>query len=136
MRIWIELANSPHINMFAAMIRDLEREHEVVITCRPLANTVDLLDLHGIKYTVVGIHYGGRLSAKLLGFPIRVMHLRDFLAGRNIDVAISQSSFPAPVAARLLRVRCIYLNDMRSGIFLPSSAPTRSWCRSFSPWKS
>lgn len=111
MRIWIELANSPHINMFAAMIRDLEREHDVVVTCRPLANTVDLLELHGIKYTVVGMHYGGRLSAKLLGFPIRVMRLRGFLARRDIDVAISQSSFPAPMAARLLGVRCVYLND-------------------------
>jgi uncharacterized protein len=111
MRIWLEIANSPHINMFAAMIRDLEREHEVIITCRPLANTVDLLDLHHFKYTVVGTHYGGRLSAKLLGFPIRVMNLRTFLAPRDIEVGISQSSFTAPAAARSLGVRSIYLND-------------------------
>ena len=69
MRIWFDLSNSPHINMFAAMIRDLEREHEVVITCRPLANTIDLLELHGFKYQVVGVHYGGKLMAKLFGFP-------------------------------------------------------------------
>ena len=91
MRIWFELTNSPHINMFAAMIRDLEREHEVVITSRPLANTIDLLDLHGFKHEVVGVHYGGKLSAKLFGFPIRVMQLRQFLAARQIDVAISQA---------------------------------------------
>jgi uncharacterized protein len=97
--------------MFAAMIRDLEREHEVVITCRPLANTIDLLDLHGFKYQVVGLHYGGKLSAKLFGFPIRVMQLRNFLARKKIDVAISQSSFHSPVASRLLGVRCIYMND-------------------------
>ncbi|WIM06128.1 MAG: DUF354 domain-containing protein [Candidatus Nitricoxidivorans perseverans] len=111
MKIWFDLSNSPHINMFAAMIRDLEREHEVVITCRPLANTVDLLDLHGFKYEIVGIHYGGKLSAKLFGFPIRVMQLRKFLAGRKVDVAISQSSFHSPVVSRLLGVRCIYMND-------------------------
>ena len=111
MRIWFELTNSPHINMFAAMIRELEREHEVVITCRPLANTIDLLDLHGFKYEVVGLHYGGKLWAKLFGFPIRVMQLVRFLAGKQIDVAISQSSFHSPVASRLLGVRCIYMND-------------------------
>lgn len=111
MRIWFELTNSPHINMFAAMIRELEREHEVVITCRPLANTIDLLELHGFKYEVVGVHYGEKLSAKLFGFPIRVMQLRSFLAGRRIDVAISQSSFHSPVVSRLLGVRCIYMND-------------------------
>lgn len=93
------------------MIRDLEQDHTVVITCRPLANTIDLLDLHGFKYKVVGIHYGGRLSAKLFGFPVRVIQLRQFLAEQQIDVAISQSSFHSPVVARLLGVRSIYMND-------------------------
>ncbi len=111
MKIWFELTNSPHINMFAAMIRDLEREHEVIITCRPLANTVDLLDLHGFKYEVVGVHYGGKLSAKIFGFPVRVMQLRRYLAGKKIDVGISQSSFHSPVVSRLLGVRSIYMND-------------------------
>lgn len=111
MKIWFELTNSPHINMFAAMIRDLEREHEVIITSRPLANTIELLDLHGFKHEVVGVHYGGKLSAKLFGFPIRVMQLRRFLAARQIDVAISQSSFHSPGVARLLGVRSIYMND-------------------------
>ena len=57
MKIWFDLSNSPHINLFARMIRELEGEgHEVVITCRPLANTIDLLDLHGFRYEVVGVH--------------------------------------------------------------------------------
>jgi predicted glycosyltransferase len=46
MKIWFDLTNSPHINLFADMIRELKKEHEVIITCRPLANTIDLLDLH------------------------------------------------------------------------------------------
>ena len=111
MRIWFDLSNSPHINMFAAMIHDLEREHEVIITCRPLANTIDLLNLHGFTYTVVGVHYGGKLRAKLFGYPVRVMQLRRFLAPKRIDVAISQSSFHSPLVARLLGVRSIYMND-------------------------
>jgi uncharacterized protein len=110
-KIWFDLSNSPHINMFGAMIRDLEKEHDIVITCRPLANTIDLLDLHQFQYTVVGIHYGGKFSKKLLGFPIRVWELKTFLQDQHIDVAISQSSFHSPVASRLLGVRCIYMND-------------------------
>lgn len=112
MRIWFELTNSPHINMFAAMIRELEREgHEVIITCRPLANTIDLLELHGFKYAVVGQHYGGKLSAKLFGFPVRVAQLCRYIRRRKVDVAISQSSFHSPVVARLLGLRSIYMND-------------------------
>lgn len=111
MKIWFELTNSPHINMFAAMIRELQKEHEVLITCRPLANTIDLLELHGFDYEVVGVHYGGKLWAKIFGFPIRVAQLVKYLAGRKVDVAISQSSFHSPVVARLLGVRSIYMND-------------------------
>jgi len=111
-KIWFDLSNSPHINLFVRMIRDLEAEgHEVVITCRPLANTIDLLDLHGLRYEVVGVHYGGNFKMKLLGFPIRVWQLRRYLKSRRIDVAISQSSFHSPVVARLLGVRSIYMND-------------------------
>ena len=75
MKIWFDISNSPHVNLFAAMIRDLMHEHEVIITCRPLANTVDLLDLHKFEYTVVGRHYGGKLFSKLSGYPVRVFQL-------------------------------------------------------------
>ncbi|MFO1217403.1 MAG: DUF354 domain-containing protein [Burkholderiaceae bacterium] len=112
MRIWFDLSNSPHINLFAGMIRELEREgHEVVVTCRPLANTIDLLDLHRIRYEVIGIHYGRNFAMKLFGFPVRVWQLWKFLRSRRVDVAISQSSFHSPLVARLLGVRSIYMND-------------------------
>lgn len=112
MRIWFDLSNSPHINLFARMIRDLESEgNEVVITCRPLANTIDLLDLHGFRYEVVGVHYGASLSRKMLGFPVRVWQLWRYLNDKRIDVAISQSSFHSPLTAWLLGVRSIYMND-------------------------
>ena len=112
MKIWFDLSNSPHINLFAHMIRELEAEgHEPVITCRPLANTIDLLNLHGFRYEVVGEHYGGNLYKKLFGYPIRVTQLRNYLAPQRIDVAISQSSFHSPLVARMLGVRSIYMND-------------------------
>ena len=71
MKIWFDLSNSPHINMFAALIRELQHEHEVIITCRPLANTVDLLDLHKLPYTIVGRHYGKKLSLIHISEPTR-----------------------------------------------------------------
>ena len=111
MRLWFDLTNSPHINMFAALIRELEAQHEIYITCRDLANTVELLDLHGFRYDVVGRHYGGRITAKVCGFPVRVAQLCGYLRGKRIDVAISQSSFHSPVASRFMGVRCIYMND-------------------------
>jgi predicted glycosyltransferase len=110
MRIWLEISNSPHINLFAGIIGELAREHEIVVTARPLANTLQLLELHGIQHTVVGRHYAGR-AAKAYGYPLRVWQLRNFLRHQAIDVALSQSSFHSPVVARLLGVRSIYMND-------------------------
>lgn len=111
MKIWFDLSNSPHINLFRTMIRELQAAHEVVITCRPLANTIDLLKLHGIAHTVVGTHYGKGLVNKMAGYPVRVAQLRRFLAPLKIDVAVSQSSFHSPLVAALLGVRSLYLND-------------------------
>lgn len=111
MKIWIDLTNSPHVNFFASMIRELQRYHDVVITCRSLANTIELLDIHAIPYHIIGKHYGKSIVNKTLGFIIRICQLLVFLCGKNIDVAISHSSFYSPVVAWLLGIRSIYLND-------------------------
>jgi len=111
MKIWIDLTNSPHVNFFAGMIRELQRNHDVLLTCRPLANTVELLELNGFEHYVVGKHYGRSQVKKALGFGMRIFQLYFFLKKRGIDVAISHSSFYSPVVARLLGVRSIYLND-------------------------
>lgn len=112
MKIWFDLSNSPHINMFYDLIRELESEgNEIIITCRPLANTIDLLNQKKLKYTVIGEHYGKNLYRKFFGYPIRVMQLRNFLRKRKPDVAVSQSSFHSPLVAKLLGIPCIYTND-------------------------
>ena len=112
MKIWFDLTNSPHINFFRQMIEELKAEgHEVVITCRPLANTIDLLDLYKMDYTVVGKHYGKSSYKKALGFFVRVWQLRQFLKKKKVDVGISQSSFYSPIAGFLAGVPTIYTND-------------------------
>ena len=112
MKIWFDISNSPHVNMFHDLIRDLENKgHEVIITSRPLANTVELLNQRGLKHTIIGEHYGKKFYKKVFGYPIRVMQLRKFLKKNLPDLAVSQSSFHSPVAAKLIGVPSIYTND-------------------------
>ncbi|HZB13264.1 MAG TPA: DUF354 domain-containing protein [Chryseolinea sp.] len=112
MKIWFDLSNSPHINLFHDLIRDLESSgHEIIITCRPLANTIDLLNQKGLIYTIIGEHYGKNFYKKLFGYPVRVSQLIKFLKGKKVDLAVSQSSFHSPLVARLLRIPSIYTND-------------------------
>ena len=111
MKIWFDLTNSPHVNFFDNLIRELKTEHELIITCRPLANTIDLLQMYGYKYKIIGGHYGQKKIKKALGFIVRVIQLLRFLRNKKADVAISHSSFYSPVVSWVLGIRCIYLND-------------------------
>lgn len=111
MKIWIDLTNSPHVNFFAGMINDLKKEHNIILTCRALANTIELLEIYGFPYHVVGKHYGSNQIKKSFGFLFRVWQLFMFLRRKDIDVAISHSSFYSPLVSRFLGVRSIYLND-------------------------
>lgn len=112
MNIWFDISNSPHINLFYALIAQLEHEgHSVLITSRPLANTIELLDQKGMPHQIVGKHYGKRMLGKLFGYPIRVIQLWQYLRDKKIDLAVSQSSFHSPLTAKLLGVPSIYTND-------------------------
>jgi uncharacterized protein len=116
MKIWFDLSNSPHINLFEKLINELKVDHQVIITCSPLANTIDLLRLYNLDFTVIGKHYGGKFIAKIFGFPIRVFQLYKFLKKQKIDIAISQSSFHSPITSWLLKVPSIYMNDNEHAI--------------------
>lgn len=144
MNIWFDISNSPHVIMWHGIITDLEsRGHKVIITSRPLANTILLLDQYSISHTVVGIHYGKNLFMKIVGFPVRVFQLWRFLKNKNIDLAVSQSSFHSPIVAFLLRVPSIYTNDnehakgnipaflFASSIFIPESMQLNPLSRLF-----
>lgn len=112
MTVWFDISNSPHVNMFYALITQLEQEgHTVIITSRPLANTIALLDQKGMKHQVVGKHYGKNIFGKLFGYPIRVFQLWHYLRSKELDLAVSQSSFHSPLAAKMLGIPSIYTND-------------------------
>ncbi|MFM1755953.1 MAG: hypothetical protein RL621_877 [Bacteroidota bacterium] len=117
MKIWFDISNSPQVLLFKDMMDDLRQQgHEILVTSRPLANTIELLDSEKIPHTIVGKHYGKKLTSKLLGYPIRVYRLFQFLRREKVDLSVSQSSFHAPVVATLLGVKSIYTNDNEHAI--------------------
>jgi predicted glycosyltransferase len=112
MKIWFDISNSPQVHLFKDMLDELRQQgHEILVTSRPLANTIELLDSEKIPHTVVGKHYGKKISSKVFGYPIRVYRLWQFLRDKQIDLSVSQSSFHAPVVAKLLGIKSIYTND-------------------------
>ncbi len=113
MRVWIDVTNSPHVLFFRPLLRLLEADgHEVVVTAREFAQTLDLLRLHGIAHDVVGPAHGGagRLG-KARAMARRLPALRRFAKARRFDVALAHGSHEVMLAARSLGIPSATAHD-------------------------
>ncbi|HZB45057.1 MAG TPA: DUF354 domain-containing protein [Pyrinomonadaceae bacterium] len=112
MRIWIDLANSPHVPFFGALVPELRaRGHEVSLTARDFAQTVELARGAGFDVEVVGGHGGRSLAGKARNIAGRALGLARWARGRGFDLAVSHNSYAHVAAARLLGVRVVTLMD-------------------------
>jgi predicted glycosyltransferase len=104
-RIWVDLTNSPHVLVLRPLIEVMRADgHEVEVTAREFAQTLELCERFGIEHTAIGRHRGGRLAGKIAGLASRSAALTRWARGRRFDVAIGHGSNDITVAARLLRI--------------------------------
>jgi predicted glycosyltransferase len=104
-RVWVDLTNSPHVLVLRPLIEVMRADgHEVEVTARDFAQTLELCERFGIAHTAIGRHRGGRLASKGLGLVSRSLALARWARGRRFDVAIGHGSNDVTVAAALLRV--------------------------------
>jgi uncharacterized protein len=104
-RIWVDLTNSPHVLVMRPVIANLQaRGHEVQVTARDFAQTLELCDRFGIAHTAIGRHRGGRLAAKARGLGERSLALTRWGRGRGFDHALGHGSNDITIAAALLRI--------------------------------
>jgi len=142
MRIWIDLANSPHVLFFAPLIRELERRGaEVTCTARDFAQTLGLARMHRLRVESIGRH-GGRTSfGKAREIFARAAALRRFARRVRPDLAVSHNSYAQALAARSLGIPFVTLMDyehtpanhlgfrMASRILLPEAVSEESVAR-------
>jgi predicted glycosyltransferase len=113
MRVWVDVTNSPHVLFFRPLLALLgQRGHDVTVTAREYAQTLELLEAAGIDHDVVGPRHGGagvaRKAAALAG---RLQALRRFARRRGFDVALSHASHELPLTARSLGIPSAYAFD-------------------------
>ena len=105
MRVWVDLTNSPHVLVMRPLIAAMRADgHEVEVTARDFAQTLELCELLGVDHTAIGRHRGGRLAGKGVGLASRSLALARWARGRRFDVAIGHGSNDVTVAAALLRI--------------------------------
>src|SRR5947207_4030936 len=112
MHIWIDLANSPHVPFFHALIPEFTaRGHTVEISARDFAQTVELATKAGLLPHVIGGHGGGRLTGKAGNLVGRAAALRKWARDRGFDLAVSHNSYAQIAAAAALRIKSVTLMD-------------------------
>jgi predicted glycosyltransferase len=105
MRVWVDLTNSPHVLVMRPLIELMRADgHEVEVTARDFAQTLELCRRFGIEHTAIGHHRGGRLASKAVGLASRSFAMARWARGRRFDVAMGHGSNDVTVAAALLRI--------------------------------
>jgi predicted glycosyltransferase len=103
--IWVDLTNSPHVLVMRPVIEELSgRGHDVQVTARDFAQTLELCERFGISHTAIGRHRGGSLLAKAEGLAARSLALGRWARPRRFDLALGHGSNDITVAAAVLRV--------------------------------
>jgi len=104
-RVWVDLTNSPHVLVMRPLIAAMREDgHEVEVTARDFAQTLELCERLKVEYTAIGRHRGGRLAGKAAGLASRSLALARWARPRRFDVAVGHSSNDVMVAAALLRI--------------------------------
>jgi predicted glycosyltransferase len=96
---------SAHVLVFRPLIKILrERGAEVEVTARSYAQTLELLELHGVEAEVLGRHGGRSRLAKATAMTRRLGALRRWAKGRGFDVALTHGSHELTMTAKRLAI--------------------------------
>jgi predicted glycosyltransferase len=105
LRFWVDFTNSPHVLVLRPVIDRLKAAgHEVEVTARDFAQTLELCERFGIEHTAIGHHRGSSLAGKARGLVDRSFALTRWARGRRFDVAFGHGSNDVTIAAKLLRI--------------------------------
>jgi uncharacterized protein len=112
MRIWADMSGPAHVLVLRPIIERLRgRGHEVLITAREYTQTLELLDLHGMEYTLIGKHGGASRVRKLMRLIQRTSGMRRYGRREGFELAIAHGSNDIAIASRLLGIPEANMHD-------------------------
>jgi uncharacterized protein len=101
-----------HVLVLRPIIERLRaRGHEVLITAWVYTQTLELLELHGMEYTLIGKHGGASRVSKLMRLIQRTSRMRGFGRKHGFELAIAHGSNDIAIAARMLGIPEANMHD-------------------------
>jgi len=111
-RIWIDMTAPAHPLFFRPVISRLrEAGHGLMVSARNYAQTLELLEIHGIEHVALGSHGGAGRARKLTSLLSRT-HAMGRLGRRSgFDLAVGHGSNDLALAAARLRIPALNTFD-------------------------
>jgi uncharacterized protein len=105
LKVWIDFTASAHPLVFRPLVQLLQSQgHEVEITARDYAQTLQLIEAHGMTATVIGHHGGRSAGGKARQMRTRLKALRKWAKPRGFDIALAHGSHELTMTARRLGI--------------------------------
>jgi len=111
-RVWIDIDNAPHVQIFRPIISRLrQRGATVEVTSRGRTFVPELLQAAGIEHTLISRGQPEGPIAKAMALAGRALSLARFAAGKRFDVAVGHGSRSLPPAARMAQIPNLTMFD-------------------------
>ncbi len=116
LNLWFDMTAPAHPVVFRPVIKWLQAHgHQVVVTARDYAQTLELLDRFGIEYVAVGAHGGASRARKLARLLARTRRMRQ-VARDGFDLAVAHGSNELALAAAWSRIPAVNMFDYEFAI--------------------
>jgi hypothetical protein len=104
-KVWIDMTASAHPLVFRPLVERLQaRGDEVEITARDYAQTLQLIEQHGMTATPIGHHGGRSRVGKARQLTSRLGALKKWAKGRGFDIALAHGSHELTITAHRLGI--------------------------------
>ncbi len=113
-RIWFDIYNSPHVLILIPIIKEmLARGYEPIVTARDYSQTLPMLQMTGIEYSVIGEHGGKTTIGKAAAFLSRTIGLYRFIRNqsKSICASICHGSRELIMVSKLLCIPSVTMFD-------------------------
>ncbi len=112
MRIWIDLTAPAHPVVFRPIVQRLRAAgHDVEVTARDYAQTLELARRLGLEHHAVGRHGGAKRTRKLVSLVSRSVELWRWARGRGFDLAAAHGSNDLAIVAKVLGIPAVDMFD-------------------------
>lgn len=123
--IWIDMDNTPHVPLFAPVVRELSRRgYQVALTARDAFQVCELAEKKKLRCVKIGRHHGKNKIRKVAGLFYRAAQLAPVVYEHRPALGLSHGSRSQILLCNLLGIPTVLMADYEYAQYPPLMKPT------------